>query len=381
MIHYVGWYIAEGDEKRYVGNVPGRLKMRYVMRLLHDSGLEIDVLSLVERNKNGVWGKKYVDDNGIRINYVAGIRWSGNKIIERINKLYRKRQLISFLTRTCKADDIIILYHSVEYTKIVAKIKKRIKSTVVSEVEEIYGYSPIEDKPGVFDEINAIKKMDYFITVNRGLARTLGVDAKRCVTSYGVCIVPPRTVKRIDDGRIHVVYAGTIEKKKLGALTAVETARYLPQNYVMHIIGFGKEDAKNTMLELIERINAESSVHAKVQYDGYLTGESLDQYLYKCHIGLSSNVMRPNFANNSFPSKVITYMCHDLAVVLGYAEAFYDVPESEGWTFYMSHNPQAIAEAICNCNCVSEGYYHEIIDRMNMDLVAFFKGLLNIKEA
>lgn len=104
---------------------------------------------------------------------------------------------------------------------------------------------------------------------------------------------------------------------------------------------------------------------------GCLSGDKLDAYLFGCHIGLSSNVMRPHFANNSFPSKVVTYMCHDLSVVLGYAEAFYDVPMSEGWTFYHAFTAPKIAEAIMSAHVVPEGYYHDRIHKMNNALQRF----------
>ena len=80
-----------------------------------------------------------------------------------------------------------------------------------------------------------------------------------------------------------------------------------------------------------------------------------------------------NFANNSFPSKVITYMCHDMSVVLGYAEAFYNVPMSEGWTFYHEFTPPKIAEAIMSAPIVPIGYYHTRILDMNKELQHFLK--------
>ena len=83
--------------------------------------------------------------------------------------------------------------------------------------------------------------------------------------------------------------------------------------------------------------------------------------------------MRANFANNSFPSKVITYMCHDLSVVLGYAKAFYDVPIAKGWSFYMEHDPQKIAEAITKTQIAPKGQYIELVKEMDQELIDFIK--------
>ena len=218
--------------------------------------------------------------------------------------------------------------------------------------------------------------MDAFICVNEGLPKLLELPVGKYVVNYGAGIIPTRTVERKNDGKIHVVYAGTIEAYKQGAITAVEAAKHLSDNYMMHIIGFGDEENIRLLRQRVEEVNKFVNRKA-VEYDGYYSDEALDAYLFGCHIGLSSNVMRPNFANNSFPSKVITYMCHDLSVVLGYAKAFYDVPMSEGWAFYHEFTPKKIAEAIMSAQVMPEGYYHNRILKMNKELQQFFEVQVN----
>ena len=140
----------------------------------------------------------------------------------------------------------------------------------------------------------------------------------------------------------------------------------------MHILGFGNKESIALMQDKIKENNAIES-RCPIYYEGYKTGAELDDFLFKCHIGISTNVMRPNFANNSFPSKVITYMCHDLTVVLGYADAFKDAPFVDGWNFYYDHSPEAIASAIEKSVLVREGYYIPLIESMNQDLQLFIK--------
>lgn len=370
--HYIGWYISPLLENEYTGNVPGKLKMRYIAKKIVESGNQLTVLSLAEKKGEFFYSKKVHVEGDIKIIYTGGCGRKG-KIWRFINEGMKKIQFCFYILKECKKDDTIILYHSVTYTKLLARLKHFFNRKVVCEVEEIYGYSAIEDKVWVNKEIEAIKKMDLFIFVNAGIPKLLGIDQSKYVVSYGVCNIPERQNERFDDGKIHVVYAGTVENRKLGAMTAVETAQYLSEEYVVHIIGFGKQDAINSLQAEIQKVNQSVGNHALVQYDGYKSGEELDQFLFQCHIGLSSNVMRPNFANNSFPSKVITYMCHDLSVVLGYADAFYSVPEAKKWTFYMSHDPHAIAEAIVRAPVVRKGYYKDDIRRLDLSLNKFFK--------
>lgn len=369
-IHYIGWYF-EQNEIEYYGTVPGKLKMEYVVKSIKELGYPLNVFSLADKKSKFAYLPKVNVYNNQKIHYTMGCN-SSNKVGRIINDLMKRIQFCIYIIFYCSRNDLIILYHSVPYTKLMRTLKVFFKRKVVCEVEELYGYSAIEDKPWVEDEIRNILCMDDYIVVNEGIPKNIGIMNRNYVVSYGVSENKKRTVHRYDDGKIHVVYAGTIEKRKLGAFMAIETSKYLPENYVMHIIGFGSSEVINEANKKIKLIN-EQLKRIAVQYDGYISGKELDDYLFRCHIGLSSNVMRPNFANNSFPSKVITYMCHDLSVVLGYAEAFNDSPISKKWTFYKNYEPEEVAEAICNAKIIPEGYYNKIISNLDDDLKKFIR--------
>lgn len=372
-IYYIGWLISDEDIDLFKGNVPGNLKMKYVVEQMQECGLTPHVVSLAQRRKKGLYGtiKKIVQKGNLPVLYCAG--FNGLGIFGRkLDGFIKRTELLLYLFCVVRRTDRVVLYHSYPFTKFVSRFKKLLKCKIILEVEELYGFSAVADKPWVGDEINAVRKMDNFICVNEGIPKLLGLQEGQFVVNYGVGKIPNRNAKRRDDGRIHVVYAGTIETMKLGAMTAVDAAPYLTDDYVIHIIGFGTDENVKRLKEHIEEINAECG-STRVEYNGYYFGEELDKFLFGCHIGLSSNVMRPNFANNTFPSKVITYMCHDLAVVVGYADAFYDVPMSKGWTFYHEFSPEKIAAAIKAAEVVPIGYYHQSILTMNSDLQSFIK--------
>lgn len=368
-IHYIGWYIGEKEFGKYTGNIPGMLKMRYVAERILNSGVSLKVVSLAT-SKGLRFPKTTKQEQGYSVKYLLSLG-TGRQYLKNLDFRLKKLQIILYILLHVRKDDTILLYHSVPFTKLLCRLRQYLKRRVIIEVEEVYGYSAQKDFDWVDDEIRSIKSMDYFLFVNSGIPRYLGIDNDRYVVSYGVGNIPKRTTERFNDGKIHIVYAGTIEKKKLGAFTAIDTAKYLSDKYVMHILGFGKEDSIAIMQVKIEENNKmEGKCH--IYYEGYKTGKDLDDFLFKCHIGISTNVMRPNFANNSFPSKVITYMCHDLTVVLGYADAFKDAPFVKGWTFYYDYNPESIASAIESANLVNEGFYYTMINQMNENLERFF---------
>lgn len=371
-VHYIGWYIADEDKDCFSGNVPGNLKMHYIVDQLKASGNTPEILSFCRlKSSLGIYLNKKKKSQNCHLQYLGGVTGKG-KILTKIDFFIKKILFVFWFIFHLKSKDTLVLYHSVELTNLVANLKKFVRRHVIIEVEEVYGYSAIEDKPWVDKEIESIKRMDAHICVNDGMLEELSLDPDKFVASYGVGIIPERNVPRFADGRIHVVYAGTIEMKKLGALTAVESAAYFPDNYILHILGFGTEENMNRLKKKILDINSKAGC-VKVEYNGYKSGSKLDDFLFSCHIGLSSNVMRPNFANNTFPSKVITYMCHDLSVVLGYAEAFYNVPISQGWSFYHEYKPEIIADAVANVEIKPIGYYQKYINRMNDNLQLFLK--------
>ena len=370
MVHYIGWFIGEKEFGKYSGNIPGMLKMRYVAEMINKSGVQLSVFSL-SKCSGFKFSKTYIQNNGYCVKYSSGFGWK-NKLTKYIDFRYKQLQFILYILFHVKKQDTILLYHSVPYTTLLSRLRKLIKRKVILEVEEIYGYSAVKDFDWVKTELNSINNMDYFMFVNSGMPRYLNISKEKYVVSYGVGNIPKRKVERFADGKIHIVYAGTIEQRKLGALTAVECAKYLSDKYVMHILGFGNKESIALMQDKIKENNAIES-RCPIYYEGYKTGAELDDFLFKCHIGISTNVMRPNFANNSFPSKVITYMCHDLTVVLGYADAFKDAPFVDGWNFYYDHSPEAIASAIEKSVLVREGYYIPLIESMNQDLQLFIK--------
>ena len=373
MVYYFGFYISDKDKEKYKGNTPGNLKMHYVVEQLKESGFNPAIVSLASRRSDslGFYPKERSESQGCNLSYLGSISGKGY-FWARLNMIYKKLQFVWMMMSVVKRKDTVILYHSTEYTKLMAQLKRFITRKVIIEVEEIYGYSAVADKPWVNEEIANIKKMDLHICVNEGIPQDLGLKEGNFVVSYGVGIIPKRRINRFDDGKTHVVYAGTIEMKKRGALTAIDAGQLLPENYVLHILGFGSNENIKLLQEKIEEINNDLG-RIQIEYNGFKSGQDLDDFLFKCHIGLSSNVMRPNFANNSFPSKVITYMCHDLSVVLGYAKAFFDVPMSKGWVFYHEYTPEKIAEAITMAKVVPVGYYHSSITDMNNNLQEFFK--------
>jgi hypothetical protein len=371
-IHYIGYYRDENNEENYLGNVPGMLKMRYIKNVLKRIGYSVCIYSLCTGKRIFNKKKTVILDNKEAVTYRSSI-FHKNKFFVLIDHYLLNIQFHCYMFFQIKKNDTVIVYHSGFITKAIRFWEKPKKLNIIIEIEEIYGYSAIKDEPSVCKEIKSLKLYNKFIVVNDIIPDTLNLDKADYVISCGVCEIPERKCFHFDDNLIHVVYAGTIEQRKLGAFTAIEASRFLPDNYFMHILGFGNNEAIRLALQKINQIN-ELSGRKKVEYHGMLSGQELTNFYHKCHIGLSSNVLRPNFVNHTFPSKVITYMCHDLVVVLGYMKALENHELSKSWAFFYEYEPEKIAEAILRINIDQPDSTHlDVIKKMDLELCEWLK--------
>lgn len=341
MVHYIGYIVDKSNAKNYICNVPGAKKMEYIISCLSECGFKTRVFSLCRQSGNGIcYGKNVTIDNHTHLRYrascVAGLF---GKVID---CLMFNAQLFLYTLNNIKKNDSVIVYHSVKSTRLLAKMVRMRKANWILEVEELYGYGATRDDPKVLREIADIKKFPKYIFVNNVLPQMLGAN-KNYTVCYGVYNAKLQP-ERVNDGKHRVVYAGTIEQSKVGAYTAVEVAKHLPVEYELHVAGFGTDAAIEKLKQMIKTNNEQYP--CKIEYHGKLDGDDLSKLLFSCDIGVSSYVIRLPFSNCVFPSKLTTYVCHGLKVVVGRSENFEKAEIAENWTYYDSNEPKIIAEAV-----------------------------------
>lgn len=139
------------------------------------------------------------------------------------------------------------------------------------------------------------------------------------------------------------MYAGTFDPRK-GGPTTTTTTRWLPENYHVHILGFGSENDTKELCALIEETNEASA--ATVTYDGLLSGEDYIRFLQKCQIGLSTQNPDAAFNDTSFPSKILSYMANGLRVVTVRIPAIEGSAVGDDVIYYEEQTPEKIAQAI-----------------------------------
>lgn len=298
--------------------------------------------------------------------------WGGTaRILRYLRMVWHLLALFYYLLFNTSKDSLVIVYHSLGYYSVILWAKKLKRFKLILEVEEIYqDVGAPKFKRMTAYENEMIRSADAYIFPTELLNEKLNKENKPHVIIYGTYNVEPQVVEKFSDGKIHVVYAGTFDSRKGGALAAIEAAEFLPANYHLHICGFGT--TKDTE-EVLSRINsvAKRSV-ASISYDGLKKGVDYIRFIQSCHIGLSTQNPSAAFNDTSFPSKILSYMANGLAVVTIDIPVIRRSSIGKYINYYEEQTPENIAEAVVATKFEN---VREIVKRLEAQ---FIKALYNV---
>ena len=373
-LHYIGYCFAEEEAGNYQCSVASNLKMHYIAGAAKRAGYETTLYSLCRTKKKFQKGVKLQCAEGT-MRHIASFGRNGF-FFRFLNLFLFYFQLITYILFRVKKDDDVLLYHSVRVTKIVSKLLKLKKSRFILEVEEIYACSAEGVHSYYEKEIKNVSKFKYFVFVNDFLPKHLQVAEDKYIVIYGSCNLAIKEVEPFDDDKIHVIYAGAIETLNKGAFTAIEVAGHLPDNYKMHILGKGLEADMQTAKKRIEEINNQCGKE-KVCYEGFYSGEELDKFMCKCQIGIGTYKIKDNYSNFIFPSKLLSYMCHNLKVVTGRSACYESAEISKDWFLYDTDEYETIARTVVEAGesrCPIDS--SSLIQDLDAKIVANFENML-----
>lgn len=375
-IYYLGYYSPESnkDENRNIV-LAATNKMTYIVEALEAAGQSVEIVSASQTLNKRYYGEKILPIcQKSQAHMFKTLPW-GNKLRRIASILYFRRQYRRYIMKTLTKDDTLIVYHSVMYADFIAKAKKKLGFKLILEVEEIYA-----DVNGKEDdrikEYRVFEAADAYIFPTELLDEKLNKENKPHSVIYGTYHVEEDRNVSFDDGRIHVVYAGTFDPRKGGAMAAVLSAEYLNEDYHLHIIGFGSKTDKDALLNEIERVSA--STKCNVTYDGLLSGEDYIRFIQSCDIGLSTQTPSGDYNNTSFPSKILSYMANGLRVVSIQIPVVENAKIGKSLYFYSEQTPQKIAEAIEKVNIDDEYDSRKLICELDK---AFVEDMKNLSEA
>lgn len=301
---------------------------------------------------------------------------SNSKISRLISILWIQIWFFFTLLFKIKKNERVIAYHSLS-TMIVLRILKRIKNFKLTlEIREIYADVLHLSEKDREKELKYFEIADNYIFPTVILNNHVNKEHKPFVIASGIYKDEKLLTEKYNDNKIHLVYAGTLDRLKSGALRSVRIAEYLDDKYVIHILGKGAPETLNELLKEIERLSASSK--CLIQYDGELRGEEFKRYIQKCHIGLALQDLSGLYNMTSFPSKILTYLANGLQVVCPRIPAIVDSPVGKMLNYYENDSSVDISNIIKKIKIKDkEEKYNNLstlADKLQQDLMNLIYG-------
>lgn len=379
-IFYMAYYNSTNSSERRNAVLSSVNKMNYICEALENNGYNTEIVSA-----SGTTEKKFCKSKKVKLTDKTTLKLFSslprlNRIVSVIDRVILKTKLFLYMIKNTNKDSIVMVYHSLGYMSLVKRLKKLKGFKLIIEAEEIYG-DVIGDEKTSQKEYEFFKIADAFIFPTELLSEKVNTEKKPEVIIYGTYHIEKELPKLFSDGKIHCVYAGTLDPRKGGAIASAESALFLNENYHIHILGFGNEKEKAETLNTIDSISKKSK--AKITYDGLLSGEEYIKFIQSCDIGLSTQNPNGKYNDTSFPSKILSYMANGLRVVSVRIPVVEESGIGKCVCYYDEQTPENIAKAIKSID-FSEEYDSRktigVLDKAFIcDLKTMLKGLENFK--
>lgn len=350
-VYYLGFY---GDDKAYVEKrvlVPSSVnKMDYIARALEAAQYNVEIISPTWIGFDRAGGFKWSRSRKVKVSnnilLVLPLSFSFPfRFAFLLAKLFSKIWLLIYFVYNVKKGENVIVYNSPYYFSTIYWLKRILGFKLILEVEELYNVVFSIDEHWKKKEMRLIKTADSYIFPNDLMYNLLNVKPKKQKVIYGSYHLSSNYESmNFDDGKIHVVYAGIIDKLKNGAFNAICAAEYLSEDYEIHILGFGQPADIEDLQHQIKLINDYSQ--CKVIYEGKKTGIDYIKFITACQIGLSTQKNEGEYLSYTFPSKVLSYLSMGLRVVAAKMDCLTMSSLNSFIEYYETDSGSSIAKSI-----------------------------------
>lgn len=361
----------ENTEKRRVFQ-SGINKVNTIIKTLQALDYGVDIISLSVSLGNGTASSRFLHFDSNATLKIFKSFGRGNLFRKMASYVWHRVQFLLYCFNNVKKTDKVIVYHTTECSRILYVLKKILGFYLIYEIEEIYADVNGNEKFRK-QEYKLFNIADAYIFSTEKLDKLINISHKPSAIVYGPYELRERNYAEEWVERIHVVYAGTFEPSK-GVLDAINAARYLNENYCIHILGNGLDSHVRRVKETIEDLS--KTTQCEVVYEGEKVGEEFYSFMCSCDIGLSPQDPNALYNTTSFPSKVLTYISCGLRVVSIDIDTIKNSKVSNEIYFYHDQTPKEIAKTIMCVDLSREYKYQEIISDLQQDFKKQLKNLL-----
>lgn len=377
-IFYLGYYdIPENKKENRNFILAASNKITYICSAIKKTGKSVEIVSASgTKNKNKCVGKYQKIDKDINLKLFFSLG-RGTKLKNMLDRYVIQLQLFFYLVKNIRRNQIVLVYHSLGYSRTIKFLKKMLGFKLILEVEEIYADVSGNDKFRKMEQ-EIIDIADAYIFPTELLDEKLNKSNKPSVVIYGTYQVEEDRKREFVDtssqSKIHLLYAGTFDSRKGGAAAAITSASALPSDYYIHILGFGSEEDTRKIQEQIKSISEKSE--AVITYDGLRSGEEYIRFVQSCQVGFSTQIPDGAFNETSFPSKVLSYLANGLRVVSIRLKVLEKSSIGDLIYFYEEQTPEAIAEVVKSIDFSKPYDSRKRIEKLDREFTKKLKEML-----
>lgn len=376
-IKYISHYGCQEIGKERFNSPASDTKKDYYFEVLNKCGYGVDHISRAACSKKGTHSGSYVEKRGDNtFRYFASWCVSENRYIQYVNRFLVHVQWYMWLLLHLKKGEQIMVYHSLAYDKTLLRLKKWKKLRIIGDIEELYQDVHLQSAIVSENEFKFIAGCDKYIFPNTLLNAKLNKRGRPFVMAHGIYRLADYEESSFQDSDIHLLYSGTFDPVKGGAMAAVKCAEYLPETYHLHITGFGSRALETEILNEIDRVK--KITKAKITYHGFLPETELLDLMHRCHIGLCTQDPQNKLNLTSFPSKILNYMSNGMKVLVG-RNAAIEESKVNDFVFYYDHQtPQDIASSIKNIDAKRDNKGKIHLKELDIEFTKDLKKLIEL---
>lgn len=373
-IKYICHYETPLSKHRHVITEAGVKKMNYVIDVLQRAGFGVDVISVAKSSEARLFtpNERIIVDENLSVRFFSSFR-RGGWLYKSINTIWSYLNFLLFIL-TLQNGERVLVYHSLGFYNLLIFAKRFKNIRLIMEVEEIYQDVMPLPRIETMWEYKSIGNADGYIFPTEMLDEKINKQHKPSMVIYGTYLIERRIANKFNDSKIHVVYSGTFNPYKGGAMAAIESARFLSDNYIIHISGFGDEQMQQKIQNRIIEVNGLGK--AQIIYEGCLEYDDYIRLLQQCHIGLCSQTSKGVYNDTSFPSKILTYLSNDLIVVSSPSSAVLHSEISGLIHFCDDSKEDGLAKSIMEIDVKNSISGNEMLQELDKRCVQKIKTLL-----
>lgn len=367
-VYYIGFYHGRHCVHRHCAeiNIAASMKMDFVITSLKKLGFRVHLVSITISEKPGWYGAEYIKIDDLEDHYY--LPYVGVKLGRKVRgAIFTSNvNLAQYAKRHFNEQSVVINYHSLGYGRRFPRWKKRYKFRWCPQIEEIYCLSRKDHqaKEMLDKEERMFLGADGYLFVNDLFAEKYA-GGKPYAVSYGnykVFLEKPE----YQGESIGIVYTGIINEDR-GVFLIMEAMKKIPENYSLHILGFGDERNMQRFYEMMKSLNDSFGLE-RIFFYGTKTGEEYTKFLSKYQIGVSLMDISDEVAQNAFPSKIMAYMGHSLFVVSSKCECIMRSKVAKK-IFFCENSPESIAQTIMEVPVYEKTTFAECLREMEQDFL------------